>query len=33
MNPTERNRDLLHELNAKYMKFLKLEDSIMKPKT
>lgn len=33
MNKTALNKTLLHELNAKYIKFLKLQDSIMKQKT
>ncbi|XP_049365117.1 uncharacterized protein LOC125829910 [Solanum verrucosum] len=30
---TEKNRTTLHELNAKYIRFLKMEDSILKQKT
>ncbi|XP_015161095.1 uncharacterized protein [Solanum tuberosum] len=32
-DPSESNRSILHELNARYIKFLKLEDSILKQKT
>ena len=33
MNTLEGNRTILHELNARYIKFLKLNDSIMNQKT
>ncbi|XP_049399716.1 uncharacterized protein LOC125863741 [Solanum stenotomum] len=32
-DPSEDNRSTLHELNARYIKFLKIEDSILKQKT
>ena len=32
-NQSESNRSFLHEINVKYIKFLKLEDTILKQKT
>ena len=32
-NPSDSNRSILHEINAKYIKFLRLENTILKHKT
>ena len=32
-NQNDSNRSFLHEINVKYIKFLKLEDTILKQKT
>ena len=32
-NQSDSNRSFLHEINVKYIKFLKLEDTILKQKT
>ena len=31
-NQSDSNKSILHEINAKYIKFLKLEDTILKQK-